>query len=207
MIFVDDRVETIAPPQQAVRATEVDRNVFDLGLATEVLRRRDAIQTTALRTRIEASLRVRRQRHPRTEVTRHVEHAHDRRLLRRGIDFPIDGRHLRRIGVGIGAEGMGTVFLAWVSWSWLANLGVITALVLLLAGPRMVRKIRWLLEIIAWLSVLLAALGAFVVLGWGEEPLLFGPAYWAWLAALVVMGIGVSLTPHGQRQPDVTGEQ
>lgn len=90
-------------------------------------------------------------------------------------------------------SGMGSVFLYWVAWSWLANLGMIVAIITALGTRSMLHRLKWILLPATWLSVLLAGVGFMVVLCWGEGPLLFGPAYWAWLISLVVISIGVSM--------------
>jgi hypothetical protein len=90
-------------------------------------------------------------------------------------------------------KAISRVFLYWVAWSWVANLGVLIGLMVLLCSQRVVRSFRLIFKLAAWFSVLLAITGAVIVLGWGDEPLLFGPAYWAWLLSLIVLAIGGSM--------------
>ena len=124
---------------------------------------------------------------------------------------PLDGVMVSTLFLNSGgfqdAGEMGKVFLAWVAWAWLANAGVVAALVVLLGGPRFIRSVHWLLESMAWISVLLAVVGAVIVRGWGQDPVLFGPAYWAWLVALVMMAMGVTMASRTQSQMMTTGEE
>lgn len=91
-----------------------------------------------------------------------------------------------------GSNGLGKVYLYWVAWSWTANAGLVVGLITLLGQRKWLRHIRAVLVSVAWLSVLIALIGGVLVIVGGKEPLLFGPAYWAWLISLVIMGLGVT---------------
>ena len=110
---------------------------------------------------------------------------------------PMDGVMASTALLGIGgldkSNGIGKIFLYWVAWSWAANLGLAIGLITLLAQRAWLWRIRWILVSLSWISVSVALVGAVLVLGWGKDPHLFGPAYWVWLASLVVIGIGVTM--------------